>query len=174
MQKKVLVGLALAGMTVQRVEHPSSLEPSQVVPAFNADGYDGECSFTATERTTGICFIGRQYTERQLGKGFVKGYIRDYAIYNLKTGQGVGVYHPALRLLILKYQSPAIAQQSYVSPTASSSSVTIDSIDVQQSSVDKIFYYSVRSNEFIVIVESLSDAAARDTIDRIISAYKRK
>jgi hypothetical protein len=151
---------------------PSELEPEAVLPAFGGEIFY-ECGYeigSGNNKCDDVQFFAELH---ELENGFIKGYVRTYSTYILKSGQEIGIAYPFIRILVMKYQTPATATEAF--------NLYTERIDLKYSVIEGVkikwdkhahepIVYMLQSNNFIIYIDG-SDEPCTDAVSRIIELY---
>jgi hypothetical protein len=159
---------------------PSEYEPEAVLPGFGGEIFY-ECVYGVgkeigkeAETRTRICINELQdFIEGRLEKDFIEGYVRTYSIYNLKSGEEIGIAYPLLRIFVLKYKSPQAAEQAFSLDTEfmELKDLVLDGVKVKwRKYAHEPIVYMLQSNNFIIYIDG-SVEPCKDAVSRIIELY---
>ena len=173
----VFLGCAKEKMPVEATRQlviPPEYEPETVLPHFGGNQCD-ECVFVAGGETENCRIIQRFIEAEALEEDFIKGYAREYSIYTLKSGEEIGVYHPLLLMLILKYETTKAAGEAFTafSEIGDLEDLIFDGVEIKgiESEHDYLVpTYMLQSNKFVIYLDGDLEAC-RDAISRIIELY---
>jgi len=159
---------------------PPELEPEAALPGFDGEifyecGYEGGRELgNDVETKTKVCvnYI-REFVNGRLGKDFIKGYLRTYSIYTLKSGEEIGIAYPLLRIFVLKYKNAQATEQAFSLDTEfmELKDLVLDGVKVKwHNNTNEPIVYMLQSNNFIVYIDG-SDEPCTDAVSRIIELY---
>ena len=151
---------------------PSTYEPEAVLPSFVGDVWY-ECVYEVGNDNQ-VCSQVQEFIEGvALEKGLMKGYVRAYDDYTLRSGEEIGVHHPVLEIYILKYETSDAAEEAF--------NIFSDWIDLKDSVFNGVkvkwqkharepAVYMLQSNNFVIYMYGNIEAC-RDAVSRIIELY---
>ncbi len=150
---------------------PSELDPEAVLPDFGGEVFY-ECDYEVGNNSK--CDDVQFFAElHELENGFINGYIRTYSTYILKNGQEIGIAYPFIRILVMKYQSPAMATEAFnlYTELIDLKYLVIEGAKIKwDKHAHEPIVYMLQSNNFIVYIDG-SDEPCTDAISRIIDLY---
>jgi hypothetical protein len=169
------IGFAIPGCTppqeTRQLIIPSELEPEAVLPDFDGEiFYDCDYEVGNNNKCDDVQFFAEL---DELENGFIKGYIRTYSTYILKNGQEIGIAYPFIRILVMKYQSPATATEAFnlYTELIDLKYLVIEGAKIKwHKHAHEPIVYMLQSNNFIVYIDG-SDEPCIDAISRIIDLY---
>jgi hypothetical protein len=159
---------------------PPEYEPEAVLPSFSGEIFN-ECVYEVgkeigenVETKTIVCtnYI-RDIVEGRLENDFIKGYVRAYSLYTLKSGDEVGIAYPLLQIFVLKYKTSESAKEAFILDTEfmKLKDLVLDGVKVKwEHNPKEPIVYMLQSNNFIIYVDG-SPEPCTDIVSRIIGLY---
>jgi len=152
---------------------PSEYEPEAVLSSFGGNEYN-ECVYEA-ENEAKTCPGVHSFIEGvALEKDFVKGYIRGYWIYALKSGEEIGVHNDVLRIIVLKYKTSESAEEAFTAfAEPDLKDLIFDGVKIKGVESEQGYpgpTYMLQSNKFVIFLDGNLEAC-RDAISRIIELH---
>jgi len=152
---------------------PSELEPEAVLPVFGGEYY-GECVYEVEDSSAYTCDIVKFFAElHELENGFIKGYLRSYGEYTLKNGEKIGIAHPLMQIIILKYRTPQSAYEAcnLYSERIGLEDQIFDGVKIKwKKHAHEPATFILGSNNVVIYIDG-SLETGRDAISRIIELY---
>jgi hypothetical protein len=149
---------------------PPEYEPEAVLPGFGGEIFY-ECVYEVGKETgkdvetkTMVCIHDIQdIVEGRLEEDFIKGYVRAYSIYTLKSGDEAGIAYPLLRMFVLKYKTSESAEEAFILDT--------EFMELKwEHNPKEPIVYMLQSNNFIIYTDG-SVEPCTDIVSRIIELY---
>ena len=151
---------------------PSELEPEAVLPSFGGEIWY-ECVYEVGNDTNECHDVEFFASLDQLEKGFIKGYVRAYETYTLKSSEEIGIAHPLLMIFVLKYETSEAAEEAFnlFSDWTDLKDTVIDGVKVKwKHDPGEPMVYMLQSNNFIIRID-VSVEPCKDALSRIIELY---
>jgi hypothetical protein len=151
---------------------PPEYEPEDVLAGFGGDIWF-ECVYEVgsnTDKCPDVKFFAELH---ELENGFLKGYFRKYSTYMLKDGRELGIAYPLLTILVLKYQTPGAAVESFnlYTERIDLKNIIIEGVKVKwKHNPKEPMVYMLQSNSFIMRIDG-SVQPCEDALSRIIERY---